>query len=98
MLAMLMLVMVQDVPGPPGDEAAPRPLTRQDCRKDSGEIVVCGSTIDTNRLRPIEQRPVSPMLPRASIALSEHAAVSADAEDRGEFHGPAAMLRLKIRF
>jgi len=100
MLTLLLLVMAQNVPGPPSDDVTLPTLTRKrDCRREgSDEIVVCASSDESDRLRPLEPQPVRSRIPRARIALSERAAASADAENRGEWLGVGLMARLKIDF
>lgn len=101
MLAMLMLVMAQTVPGPPGDEEAtvPRLTTQSHCKASDGEIVVCGD-LQSQRLTPIPERVVDPILPAAAIHLPGGKTLTAHAENNPNptVSAPRAMVTLKVPF
>jgi hypothetical protein len=103
MLAMLMLMMAQTVPGPPGDEvtALPRLTPQAHCKAGSGdEIVVCGGGLQSQRMEPLPVRAVDPMLPEASVHLSGGKTLTAHAENSSNptISAPRAMVTLKIPF
>ncbi len=102
MLAMLMLVTVQTVPGPPSDEVAapPRLTPERHCRASDDEIVVCGGGLQSQRLEPLPVRAVDPMLPDASVHLSGGKTLTAHAENSSNptVSAPRAMVTLKIPF
>lgn len=102
MLAMLMLMAVQNVPGPPSDEvtALPRLTSERHCRASDDEIVVCGGGLQSQRLEPLPVRAVDPMLPDASVHLSGGKTLTAHAQASSNpmIDAPRAMVTLKIPF
>lgn len=100
MLAMLMLVMVQTVPGPPGDEAVvPRMTQEPRCRRGDEEIMVCGGGLQSQRLEPLPEMKVDPLLPAAAVHLSGGKTLTAHGEEGGGYTAvPRAMVTLKVPF
>lgn len=101
MLAMLMLMAVQTVPGPPSDEVAalPRLTPERHCSASNDEIVVCGGGLESQRIEPLPARAVDPMLPDASVHLGGGKTLTAHGEDGGGYtQVPRAMVTLKIPF
>src|ERR1041384_565565 len=103
MLAMLMLVMAQNVPGPPGDDepAVPRlTQTQRSCPRGSDEIMVCGGGLESQRLEPLPERAVDPIFPRAEAQLSpnKRIGVRAASSSNPTITTPRAMVDLTIKF
>ena len=100
MLAMLMFGMVQNVPGPPGDEVAlPRMTQEQHCSRGDEEIMVCGGGLQSQRLEPLPERPADPIFPAAAVHLSGGKTLSAHGEEGGGYtQVPRAMVTLKVPF
>ena len=100
MLAMLMLVMAQTVPGPPGDEVtAPRVTQARRCVRTTGEIMVCGDK-QSDRLAPLPERAAEPILPQASAQLSPNKSIRMHAASSSNptITAPRAMVDLTIKF
>lgn len=102
MLVMLMLAMVQTVPGPPGDEvtAAPRLTAERRCKASDGEIVVCGEGMQSQRLERLPERVAEPPVPQVSVRLSGGKMLTAHAENSSNptIDAPRAMVTLKVPF
>jgi len=102
MLAMLMLMATQTVPGPPGDEvtALPRLTPERHCKASNDEILVCGGGPQSQRLEPLPARAVDPMIPDASVHLSGGKTLTAHAEASSNpmIDAPRAMVTLKVPF
>lgn len=101
MLAMLLLMTVQNVPGPPGDEVAPPRLVQpKACRRGDEEIMVCGGGPQSQRLEPLPEMRVDPMLPQASAQLSPNKSIRMHAASSSNpmITAPRAMVDLTIKF
>ena len=104
MLAMLMLAMVQNVPGPPGDDvtALPRltPQTQRQCPRGSDEIMVCGGGLESQRLEPLPEMKPDPILPRAEAQLSPNKRIGlrAGSSSNPMITAPRGMVDLTIKF
>lgn len=107
MLAMLLLLALQDVPGPPADDgagaAAPRSFDTRitpRCVIDPDAITVCAQRPDADRLKPIDppqdQRAFGP----AVVQLSPNSRLRLRAENGGNptLSGPRAMIDFTLSF
>ncbi|MDF7777258.1 hypothetical protein P1X14_18505 [Sphingomonas sp. AOB5] len=85
MLLMLMMA-IQDVPGPPSDEVYDRgtvaqaSLTRRNCVRNADEIVVCG-TAESPRLLPLPERGTRQLVGPATVRLSPNKQMGLRAEN-----------------
>lgn len=94
----LLLMLVQEVPGPPGDDPVPVALTVRDCRGNPDEIIVCAR--ESDRLRPLSERPPEEILPQARVRIGKNKIVQARAEPGPipTAPEPRLMVDLKIDF
>ncbi|NML07594.1 hypothetical protein [Sphingomonas sp. G-3-2-10] len=101
MLAMLLLIAVQDVPGPPADDAVAveAPLTRQRCSRNADEIVVCG-TAESPRLQALPEPETQRVFGPARVQLSPNKRAGLRAENSGNptLSAPRMMLDFTIDF
>lgn len=102
MLAMLLLIAAQDVPGPPADEAtaaARTPLTRRRCSRNADEIVVCG-TAESPRLQALPEPETQRVFGPATVRLSPNKRAGLRAENSGNptLSAPRMMLDFTIDF
>lgn len=103
MLPIVMLMLAQDL-GPPGDEAEPvrRPLTQQRrCGPNSdADIVVCGGGVDSQRIEPLPAWSSEPVFKPAGARLSPNKSVSVQAQEgQNPFSSsPRAMISFKLDF
>ena len=101
MLAMLLLMTVQNVPGPPGDEVVPpRLIQPKTCKRGDEEIMVCGGGLQSQRLEPLPAVRVDPMLPQAEAQLSPNKRIGLHATSSSNpmITAPRAMVDLTIKF
>ncbi|MCW3847129.1 hypothetical protein OF829_07745 [Sphingomonas sp. LB-2] len=102
----VLLLLAQDLTGPPGDEpAAPRTtLTRRraaQCRPDAdADILVCGSGLESQRVEALPEWPSEPVFRPAARRLSPNKSVSVHAEEGSNpfSDGPRAMISFKLDF
>jgi hypothetical protein len=93
----LLLMIAQDVTGPPGEDAAP--VQASDCRAGADEIIVCRSR-DEHRLRALPEPPVGEIVPQARARIGRNKIVQARAA-AGPIPTapePRLMVDLKIDF
>jgi hypothetical protein len=102
MLAMLMLVVMQTVPGPPGEEEAtvPRVTQPRHCVRKSDEIVVCGGGGDSQRLMPLPEPGTRMIFKPAAVQISPNKRVGLHAANSSNptVSAPRAMVDLTIKF
>lgn len=104
MLSIVMLMLAQDIVGPPGDEPVVRPqLTRPrgQCRPAPGDdILVCGASIDSQRVGPLPEWPSEPVFRPASARISPNKTVSATAQQGSNpfSESPRAMINFRLDF
>lgn len=107
MLAMLLVLALQDVPGPPADDGATPAVPRRfdtrtspRCVIDSDAITVCAQRPDADRLKPLdppeEQRAFGP----AAVQLSPNSRLRLRAENSGNptLSAPRAMIDFTLAF
>ena len=103
MLPNLMLMLAQDTPGPPGDDAAPvvvprTVLTQRDCiRPSDDEIVVCGREAQSDRYPRLDE---PGMPPRATFGISPNKRITVRTEASGNsmLQAPRLMVDFTILF
>lgn len=101
MLTMLMLVLVQNVSGPPGDEeVATRRITPRHCERNGDDILVCAGGKNPDRLGWIPDRPIEPVFKPAVARVSPNKTLSANATPGEGYAGavPRIMAGVKIDF
>jgi hypothetical protein len=74
----LMLMLAQEMPGPPGDDPVPAARATRDCRGDPDEIIVCAR--ESDRLRPLPEQPPEEIVPQARLRIGRNRIVQARAE------------------
>lgn len=106
-MLLLMAMLAQDIVGPPGDEpVAPRatltrPRQRGQCRlAPSDDIVVCGASIDSQRVEALPEWPSEPVFRPASARISPNKTVSATAQQGSNpfSESPRAMINFRLDF
>jgi hypothetical protein len=101
MLALMMLVMVQNVPGPPGDEVAvPRITQPRRCVRKSDEIIVCGGGGDSDRLVPLPEPGTRVIFKPAAVQIAPNARAGLRATNSSNptVSAPRAMLDITLKF
>jgi hypothetical protein len=91
----LLLMLVQEVPGPPGDDPVPVAPAVRDCRGDPDEIIVCAR--ESDRLRPLPERPPEEILPQARVRVGRNRIVQARAEPGPIPTAPAPRLMVDFK-
>ena len=94
----LLLMLVQEVPGPPGDAPVPAARAAGDCRGNPDEIIVCAR--ESDRLRPLPEQPKEEILPQARVRIGRNKVVQARAEPGPipTAPEPRLMVDLKLDF
>ena len=104
MLSIVMLMLAQDIVGPPGDEpvAARATITRpRQCRAAAGDdIVVCGTGADSQRIEPRPEWESQPVFTPAARRLSPNKSVSVTADQGNNpfSESPRAMINFRLDF
>jgi hypothetical protein len=102
MLSIVLLMLAQDL-GPPGDEPAPartRLTPQRQCRGTGNDIVVCGSGAESRRAGRLPEWPSEPVFRPATRRLSPNKTVGVSAEESSNpfSEGPRAMIKFKLDF
>ena len=104
MLSIVMLMLAQDLTGPPGDEPPPARATptrvRQCARGTEDDIVVCGGGLESQRVETLPEWPSEPVFRPAGARLSPNKSVSMHAEQGNNpfSESPRAMISFKLDF
>jgi hypothetical protein len=98
MLALLMLL--QSMTGPPGDDAV-YPVTRPArCVRNGEEIMVCGTSAESQRLQALPEPGTRRVIPQAAVQISpnKRALLRGENNPNPTVSAPRAMLDFTVGF